>query len=123
MQQLSYTIFLLLFVQTVSVNDQMMKGKKVLSINKQWEQEILKYTNEERTKRGLLALEWNEELSYAARYHAKDMAENNYFSHESYNRINKTVARANILFKYEAREFLNPQHTTVFEDFKNSTTK
>ncbi len=35
----------------------------------------------------------------------------------------KTVAKDNILFKFEAAILLNPQQTVVCEDFKNTTTK
>ncbi len=35
----------------------------------------------------------------------------------------KTITKDNILFKFEAAVFSNPQQTIVCEDFKNTTTK
>ncbi len=35
----------------------------------------------------------------------------------------KTIAKDNILFKFEAAVFLNPQQAVVCEDFKNTTRK
>jgi len=58
----------------------------IKSIEMSWEEEILEYTNKERKKHGLKALEMRGDLVYAARYHAKDMAEENYFEHDSYDR-------------------------------------
>ena len=42
---------------------------------------ILEYTNQERNKRGLESLIWNNILAKTAREHSKDMATRNYFSH------------------------------------------
>lgn len=84
MQKFHYLIILIFLSQSFTAKAQSNKGEKVSSINMYLEKEILKYTNEERKMRGLIVLEWNEKLSYAARYHAKDMAVNNYFSHNSY---------------------------------------
>lgn len=40
--------------------------------------------NIEREKGGLSPLVWNNQLAYAARYHAMDMATDNYFDHDSH---------------------------------------
>lgn len=48
----------------------------------QMEKEIHNLINEERTKRGLSTLSWNDELADIARTHSTDMAINNYFSHD-----------------------------------------
>ncbi len=61
-------------------------NEKVKSINQDFEKEVLKLTNKERKKRGLKKLKWNETLAYSARYHAQDMAEENYFEHSSFDR-------------------------------------
>ncbi|OJJ22016.1 hypothetical protein BKI52_08225 [marine bacterium AO1-C] len=56
----------------------------VKPINASFEKEVLRLVNVERKKRGLQPLTWNEEMARAARYHAADMAHDNYFDHASY---------------------------------------
>jgi uncharacterized protein YkwD len=57
---------------------------------------VIELTNQERTKRGLRALTWNEQLFKAAQNHCKNMAEDDFFSHQDrFNRDHKTpVERA-----------------------------
>lgn len=45
------------------------------------EKQIHDLINEEREKRGLSALAWNDKLSVIARKHSQDMANRNYFAH------------------------------------------
>lgn len=47
------------------------------------EDEVIRLVNEERAKRGLRALTKNWELSRVARFKSEDMANNNYFNHNS----------------------------------------
>jgi len=47
------------------------------------ERHLLRYINEERADRGLSELERDERLVKIARFHSKDMAETEYFAHES----------------------------------------
>ena len=49
----------------------------------EYEQEVVKLTNEEREKNGLEPLEIDKELSSVAREKSSDMQENNYFDHNS----------------------------------------
>ncbi|MBY7142724.1 hypothetical protein KFZ56_06465 [Virgibacillus sp. NKC19-3] len=49
----------------------------------QFEQEVVELTNQEREKHGLRPLEIDTELSEVARDKSQDMAQNNYFSHDS----------------------------------------
>ncbi|WP_174615940.1 CAP domain-containing protein [Virgibacillus ihumii] len=49
----------------------------------QYEKKVVELTNQERTERGLEPLEISTELSKVAREKSRDMAENNYFSHNS----------------------------------------
>lgn len=51
----------------------------------QFEKEVVELTNQEREKQGLDPLEIDEELSKVARDKSKDMADNNYFDHNSPN--------------------------------------
>lgn len=52
------------------------------------EQDVLRLINAERAKKGMGALEWDENLAKAARYHAYDLATQDYFDHQSYDRKN-----------------------------------
>lgn len=45
---------------------------------------MVELVNEERNKQNLPPLKRNRDLDYAARYHARDMAEDGYFNHDSY---------------------------------------
>lgn len=47
------------------------------------ERQVIDLTNQERAKNGLPALKANWQLSRVARYKSRDMANNNYFSHNS----------------------------------------
>lgn len=51
------------------------------SVDKQSEQEMLIFVNEERKKVGLAQLQFDEETARVGRAHAKDMLERGYFSH------------------------------------------
>lgn len=52
------------------------------------EKELLELINKERVARKLTPLQLDTNLVRAARYHANDMAHENYFDHDSYNRVN-----------------------------------
>ncbi len=54
------------------------------SVNADFEQRVVELVNEERKKQNLPPLKRNRDLDYAARYHARDMAEDGYFDHDSY---------------------------------------
>ena len=53
-------------------------------MNSAYEQEIVYLTNIERQKVGAAPLKRNVDLDYAARYHAKDLIDDNYFDHATY---------------------------------------
>lgn len=66
------------------------KGTEVTAAsNDQYELKVLALLNAERTKQGLSPLKLCQEMTQAARYHAKDMAILNYFSHPSQNGCNE----------------------------------
>ena len=50
---------------------------------KEYEQEVIRLVNVERTKQGLKELKYDWELARVARYKSEDMRDNNYFSHNS----------------------------------------
>jgi uncharacterized protein YkwD len=56
--------------------------------NEAFEKEVLRLTNIERAKNGLPAFTWSPDLARAARYHAADMEKDNYFNHNTHDRIN-----------------------------------
>ncbi len=81
----------------VSAND-MFRGmptgyENIPSGNVQGEKELLRLINEERKKKGMTELEWDENLTRAARYHAADLGTNDYFDHDSHDRSNGTLIK------------------------------
>jgi hypothetical protein len=61
-------------------------GEVVWPINATYEQQIVELTNLQRASRGLPPLKRVDSLDAAARYHAVDMAQDDYFDHDSYDR-------------------------------------
>ena len=89
---MKYLKFILCLCLPFFVNAQIFKGiptgeEKIESSRPEFENEVLGLVNKERKKRRLKALLWNTQLSYAARYHAKDMATDNYFDHYTMDRL------------------------------------
>ncbi|OJJ14314.1 hypothetical protein BKI52_43325 [marine bacterium AO1-C] len=66
-------------------------SERVPAVNAAFEKEILRLVNIERKKRGLRSLTWNEKMARAARYHAADMAHDDYFNHASFDKGGKQV--------------------------------
>ncbi|MFC4386213.1 CAP domain-containing protein [Gracilibacillus marinus] len=69
--------------ESVTQEDESTNKEQVSSELNQFELEVIELTNAEREKAGLSPLELDEALSKVAREKSKDMAENNYFSHQS----------------------------------------
>lgn len=63
-------------------------GKTVAAQNADYEQQVVELVNQERAKAGLPPLKRSAGLTKAARYHAADMAQDNYFDHNTYDRKN-----------------------------------
>lgn len=61
-------------------------GINVPVVNATYEQEVVFLVNQERAKAGLPPLKRSVELEEASRYHAADLAQDNYFEHDSYDR-------------------------------------
>lgn len=57
-------------------------------LNDAYEQQVVELVNTERAKVGAPPLKRNADLSYAARYHAKDMIDDVYFTHNTQDRVN-----------------------------------
>ncbi len=81
-------LILVLFISSLNMSAQSCAtgNERVRCVHQNFEKEILRLTNKERKKRGLRKLKLNETLAFAARYHAKDMAVDNYFEHDTYDR-------------------------------------
>lgn len=86
----------------------------VASHNVRSEREMLAYINKERLKQGMQALEWNEDLARAARYHAFDMGSQNYFGHNSHDRQNDELVEVGGTFvrirKFYGKTFVNSEN-------------
>jgi len=80
--------------------------ERVAVVNSTFEKEVLLLTNKERKKKGLKPLEWDETLAYSARYHAKDMAIDNYFDHDSFDRKGKRLVKVCGIFE-RIESFIN----------------
>lgn len=69
-------------------------SERVPAVNATFEKEILRLVNLERKKRGIAPLTWNRQMAWAARYHAADMAHDDYFGHTSQDPENKSLCGA-----------------------------
>jgi uncharacterized protein YkwD len=63
-------------------------------VNAEYEAEVARLVNAERAKAGLPPLKLVSALTAAARYHAKDMGMDDYFNHESMDRVGGELKRA-----------------------------
>lgn len=88
--------------------------ERIMIYSAEGEQEVLKLINAERKKMGMTELIWEEELAYAARYHSYDMATQNYFDHQSYDRINGKLVKVGRTFdrirKFYSKSFVNSEN-------------
>jgi uncharacterized protein YkwD len=62
-------------------------GEVVPVINEGYEQRVVELVNEARAGQGLPPLKRNPALDQAARYHAADLGEDNYFDHDTFDRV------------------------------------
>ena len=78
------------------------------------EKEILAIINSERKKQGMQELIWEEGLARAARYHAYDLATQEYFDHNSYDRKNGKLVKVGGTFerirKFYSKSFVNSEN-------------
>lgn len=68
-------------------------NENVKSSNLEGEQKLLSLINAERTKLGMAPLIWDEKLARAARYHAYDLSSQDYFDHNSYDRVDGKLVK------------------------------
>jgi uncharacterized protein YkwD len=62
-------------------------GKAVAAADADYEQQVVELVNQERDARDLPPLKRTQPLTDAARYHAADMVQDNYFGHDTYDRV------------------------------------
>jgi len=60
-------------------------------LNFEYEQRVVELVNIERTKAGLPPLKRNDQLDFAVRDHTQDLVEDDYFAHDTMDRINDTL--------------------------------
>lgn len=116
---------------TFSFNENMQlmgmpKGTENLpSHNPGHERELLKLINLERRKKGLDTLTWNEDLARASRYHATDLASQNYFDHDSYDLVKGKLQRTGGTFerirKFYTGSFVNSENIAAGSGLPAST--
>jgi len=95
---------------TFSLSEIIVNSTKLLSVDtenmikeKQTEMEVHRLINLERVKHGLKTLEYDEKLSSVAKSHSIDMANNEYFSHETPEGLNPTdrAGKADYVCRYQ----------------------
>lgn len=62
-------------------------SKVVAAVKADYEQQVIELVNQERTAHGLPPLKRTQPLTDAARYHAADMVQDNYFGHDTQDRV------------------------------------
>ena len=86
----------------------------VRSSNPAGEQELLELINKERKNLGMEALVWDEDLARASRYHAYDLATQDYFDHSTYDRKNGELVKTGGTFdrikKFYNKSFVNSEN-------------
>lgn len=90
-------------INVVTTNSGLLFGlpngnENIKSANPAGEQKLLELINIERKKKGMNPLQWDENLARAARYHAYDLASQDYFDHNSYDRVNGNLVKVGNTF-------------------------
>lgn len=81
----------------------------IAPIDEAKERELLVMINHERRKLGMDTLLWQEDLARASRYHAFDLASQNYFDHNTYDRDGDQLVEVGKTFK-RIRKFYSATH-------------
>ena len=68
--------------------------------NAAYEQRVVELVNAERARVGMPPLKRNTDLDYAARYHAKDLQDEDYFAHDSYDATNMVCSWSERISKF-----------------------
>ena len=84
---------------SVKFNSNPSGNERIKAMNRGYEIELMKLINAYRTEKGLKILSIQPSLMLASRYHAADMANEDYFDHATHNRINGRLLRGVSTFK------------------------
>tara|TARA_B100000524_G_scaffold30603_2_gene15214 strand:- start:10423 stop:10962 length:540 start_codon:yes stop_codon:yes gene_type:complete len=116
---------------SISFNANPSGKERIKVLNHSYEVELLEYINQYRIENGLESLRISKSLMQASRYHAADMANENYFEHATHNRNSQSLQRGISTFKRIGRfydgfantenigaGYISPQ--SVFEGWVNS---
>ncbi len=91
-----------------------MGDENVPSYNESAEKELVRILNKARKEKGMGELIWDEDLARAARYHACDLATQNYFQHNTYDSINGKLVEIGGTFerirKFYTKGFVNSEN-------------
>lgn len=97
----------------------------VISASPQGEKEILKIINKARVEKGMSELEWDEDLANAARYHAYDLATQDYFDHNSFDRSGDKLVQVGGTFdrikKFYSKSFVNSENIAAGNESAEET--
>ncbi|MDG1332910.1 MAG: CAP domain-containing protein [Crocinitomicaceae bacterium] len=97
----------------------------VMSASPQNEKELLKIINKARVEKGMSELEWDEDLANAARYHAYDLATQNYFDHASHDRKGEKLEKVGGTFdrikKFYSKSFVNSENIAAGNESPDDT--
>lgn len=74
-------------------------NERIKAVNRAYEIELMNLINAYRTENGLKTLRIQPSLMLASRYHAADMANEDYFEHATHNRIGDRLQRGLSTFK------------------------
>jgi len=105
------------------------KTKKIIvhvlnagGLSTQVEQDLLALINAERANRGLTTLIFNSNISKAARGHAQDMADNNFYSHSGWNgsTLGDRLTAAGYAWTYAAENLYAGVYSTTAAEVYNS---
>ncbi len=99
----------------------------VTSASLNGEQDVLKLINAERVRLGMGELEWDEDLAKAARYHAYDLATQDYFDHASFDRKGDKLYQVGGTFdrikKFYKKSFVNSENIAAGNKSAEATYK
>ncbi|MFK7786421.1 MAG: CAP domain-containing protein [Crocinitomicaceae bacterium] len=104
----------------------MPSGKEiVISSSPQGEKEMLRIINEARVEKGMSELVWDEDLAKAARYHAYDLATQDYFDHDSFDRSGEKLTQVGGTFdrirRFYSKSFANSENIAAGNESANVT--
>lgn len=104
------------------------EGNEVIaSHSKPNEQELLRLINQERKNKGIVELVWEEDLAKACRYHACDLGTQDYFDHNSHDRINGELVQVGGTFerikKFYTDGFVNSENIAAGNETPKATYK